>query len=521
MQDTAPSMMQDSAPSTSARAAAGAAGAAVALALSELLTGLLGAGSSLVEGIGEWVIDVSPSALTKFAIEVFGQYDKPVLVVSIVLVGLVAGAVLGVLSKHGSWIPIVGFALFGVFAAYTGASHPDISAGVAVLVAAASAVVGLLVMWRLLSLAVQSPDGEEGEAASPERRALLVGLGAVGALAVASAGVGRALLGRAKIVAAGRNEVVLPTPRLAVADAGAEASFALEGLSPIVTPNDEFYIIDTALTVPRVDLETWSLTLSGLVDRPIELRYEDLLDMPMVERYVTLCCVSNEVGGDLIGNAKWLGVPLEDLLTRAGVQQGADQIVGRSVDDFTVGFPTEVALDGREALVAVGMNGEPLPFDHGFPARIVISGLYGYVSATKWLSDIELTTWDAFDAYWIPRGWAKEGPVKTQSRIDLPRNGASLEAGPQRIAGVAWAQNKGITRVEVRAGDGPWLEAQVSEPLSKDTWVQWLLDWDAPAGNHLISVRATDATGMTQGSTYYPPRPDGAEGYHTIRVTVA
>ncbi|MFQ5968416.1 MAG: molybdopterin-dependent oxidoreductase, partial [Acidimicrobiia bacterium] len=339
--------------------------------------------------------------------------------------------------------------------------------------------------------------------------------------AVASAGVGRALLSRAKIAAAGRDEVVLPLARATVSDPSPAASFNVSGLSPIVTSNEEFYRIDTALTPPRIDLEGWSMSITGMVDRPLELTYEHLLDMPMIERYVTLCCVSNEVGGNLISNAKWLGVPLEDLLVRAGVHDGATQIVGRSVDKFTVGFPTETALDGREALVAVGMNGEPLPFEHGFPARIVVSGLYGYVSATKWLSEIELTTWEAFDAYWIPRGWSKEGPVKTQSRIDLPRSGARLNPGLNQIAGVAWAQNRGITKVEVRTGDDAWREAQVSEPLSKDTWVQWAIDWDAPPGSHLVSVRATDATGITQGATPRPPRPDGAEGYHSISVAVS
>ncbi|HEY5579476.1 MAG TPA: molybdopterin-dependent oxidoreductase, partial [Acidimicrobiia bacterium] len=288
--------------------------------------------------------------------------------------------------------------------------------------------------------------------------------------------------------------------------------------------NEDFYRIDTSLSVPRIQLDDWTVKLTGMVDRPFELTYEELLDLPMQERYVTLCCVSNEVGGDLVGNAKWMGVPLVDLLERAGVQQGATQIVGRAVDDFTVGFPTEVALDGREALVAVAMNGEPLPFEHGFPARLVVSGLYGYVSATKWLSEIELVPWDAFDAYWIPRGWSKEGPIKTQSRIDLPRTNAALPAGPHRIAGVSWAQNRGVTKVEVQFGDGsdaaPWHEVEVSEPLSKDTWIQWVYDWDAQPGNYLIRVRATDATGMTQPPGYTSPRPDGADGQHTIRVSI-
>lgn len=259
-----------------------------------------------------------------------------------------------------------------------------------------------------------------------------------------------------------------------------------------------------------------------MVDNPYQLTYADLLAMPLVEEYVTLSCVSNEVGGGLVGNARWLGVPLADLLERAGVQQGADQIVGRAVDGFTVGFPTPVAFEERRALVAVGMNGEPLPPAHGFPARLVVPGLYGYVSATKWLEEIELTTWDAFDAYWVPRGWAKEGPIKTQSRIDVPRDGQTVSGAPLVVAGVAWAPTKGITAVEVRVDDGEWTQTELSQPLSDAAWVQWTtattLD---PGSRHTLQVRATDGTGETQTPTRTPVAPDGASGWHTIGFRTA
>ena len=521
--------MDASVPSTASigeRFTAGAAGAAVALAVSELLSGLLGSGSTSVEAVGELIIDISPTAVTRFAIQVFGLYDKPALLVGIIMVSLAAGGLLGVLSSRGLWVPVLGFGLLAALGAYAGVLHPDIPGGLAVIIAGVSAAGGVVVFQRLLALSQRKiADGEDEGVAAPERRALLVGIGAVGIFLVASVGIGRTLLGRAKLAAAGRSDVVIPRARATVPPPGTGASLEVPGLTPIVTSNEDFYRIDTALSVPRVRLDDWTVKLSGMVDRPFELTYEELLDLPMQERYVTLCCVSNEVGGDLVGNAKWLGVPLVELLERAGVQEGATQIVGRSVDDFTVGFPTEVAFDGREAMVAVGMNGEPLPFEHGFPARLVVSGLYGYVSATKWLSEIELVPWDAFDAYWIPRGWSKEGPIKTQSRIDLPRTSADLPAGPHRIAGVSWAQNRGITKVEVQFGDGsdtaPWHEAEVSEPLSKDTWVQWVYDWDAQPGNYLVRVRATDASGMTQPPGYTSPRPDGADGQHTIRVSVA
>jgi DMSO/TMAO reductase YedYZ molybdopterin-dependent catalytic subunit len=321
-------------------------------------------------------------------------------------------------------------------------------------------------------------------------------------------------------MATNRADVVLPSAEAPLPAPAPGTSLNVEGISPIVTPNDSFYKIDTALSVPRVDLESWSVKISGMVDRPYELTYADLLDLPMVERFVTLSCVSNQVGGGLVGNAKWLGVPLSDILDRAGVQPGADQIVGVSVDGFTVGFPTEVAGDGREALLAVGMNGEPLPLDHGFPARLVVAGLYGYVSATKWLAEIELTTWDAFDAYWVPKGWAKEGPIKTQSRIDTPQPNARVAAESRQIAGVAWAPGRGISRVEVQVDDTGWQEAELSEPLSNDSWRQWLINWDAQPGTHRLQVRATDGNGDTQTSEQRPPRPDGATSYHTISVVV-
>ena len=241
--------------------------------------------------------------------------------------------------------------------------------------------------------------------------------------------------------------------------------------------------------------------------------------MPLVERYVTLSCVSNKVGGGLVGNALWTGVYLKDLLDMAGVESGADQIVARSIDGWTAGFPTEIAFDGRDALLAIGMNREVLPADHGFPARIVIPGLYGYVSATKWLSELELTTWDAFDGYWVPRGWAKEAPIKTQSRIDRPNRGATIATGDYTLGGVAWSPTNGIERVEVQVDDGPWTEAELSKPLSNDAWLQWMLSTDFGEGEHQVRVRATDRTGFTQTEAKVSPRPDGAEGWHTIQVT--
>lgn len=291
-------------------------------------------------------------------------------------------------------------------------------------------------------------------------------------------------------------------------------------MTPLFVANADFYRIDTALTVPRVDPTTWTLEVRGMVDRPFRLTYDELLAMPHLEADITLACVSNPVGGDLVGNARWQGVPLRALLDRAGVRPGATQLLSRSVDGFTAGFPVTTALEVTDAMVAVAMNGEPLPARHGFPARLVVPGLFGYVSATKWLSVIELTTFETEEGYWVPRGWARDGPVLTQSRIDVPRAATRLPPGRQVVAGVAWAPTRGVERVEVRVDDGPWQGARLAAALDVDTWRQWVLEWDATPGRHTLSVRASDGTGETQTARRTAVAPDGARGHHTIEVRV-
>jgi DMSO/TMAO reductase YedYZ molybdopterin-dependent catalytic subunit len=362
-------------------------------------------------------------------------------------------------------------------------------------------------------------DVTDGDVGDLGRRRLMVGLAGAAAVSVVTISVGRARLrSRAE---AQRAALDLPNPVESQPDPTSANDFGLESLSPIVIGSATFYRIDTALVVPTIDPEEWTLKVTGMVDREIELSYQDLNEMPLIERYVTLSCVSNEVGDRLVGNALWTGVPLRDILDMAGVRGGADQIVGRSVDGWTAGFPTELAYDGRDALLAIGMNRDVLPANHGFPARIVVPGLYGYVSATKWLTEIELTTWDAFDGYWIPRGWSKEGPIKTQSRIDRPKGRSSIAAGEYAIAGVAWAPNVGIAGVEVQVDDQAWSEAELSVPLSNDAWVQWRFDADLEPGDHVVRVRATDATGETQGEARVGVRPNGAEGWHTVEFSVS
>lgn len=298
------------------------------------------------------------------------------------------------------------------------------------------------------------------------------------------------------------------------------AAATLSPVTPFITPNNEFYLIDTALSLPRINLDSWKVQIGGRVDAPFSLSYNDLLARPQVERVVTIACVSNEVGGNLIGNAVWQGVLLADLLNEAGVQSDAQQVFSTSVDGWNCGFPIEVAMDGRDAMIAIGMNGQPLPPRHGFPARLIVPGVYGYVSATKWLSKIELTTWDEAVGYWVPRGWSRDAPVKTQSRIDVPRRDDSVVAGPTPIAGIAWAQHRGIAKVEVRVDGGDWHEATLATDVTNDTWRQWLYQWDATSGEHTIQVRATDNDGQTQTEEVARPDPDGATGWHTRTIQV-
>ena len=350
------------------------------------------------------------------------------------------------------------------------------------------------------------------------RRFLLVSAGLVAFAGFAAAG-GRALRERFSAVQS-RRELVLPAAVEPLAPLAARHGVDVEGMTPFRTSNADFYRIDTALTVPQVPVESWTLGVKGMVDEELTLTFDELCALGLVEADVTMTCVSNRVGGDLVGNARWLGVPVQRLLDEAGVDPAADKLVGRSVDGYPCGFPVSAVGDGRTCLVAVGMNGEPLPLEHGFPARLITAGLYGYVSATKWLSEIELTTFDDFEAYWVPRGYAQEAPIKTQCRIDVPRTGTAVPAGEQYIAGVAWAQTRGIAKVEVKVDDGPWQEAELAPELSAETWRQWRLRWNPRPGSARILCRATDADGELMPEERSEPLPDGATGWQSKLVIV-
>ncbi len=506
-------------PSRARAALAGVVAVGLALGVSELIAGLFSSVPSLIVSIGDVIVDFSPDRLVKLSIELLGTNDKPALLTGIVITALLIGALVGVLAVRRPWIGVTGFAVFGVLGALAGIRDPLAPNVGAVINALIATGVGIGSLFWLLGMLEQDTPAGDTAPDSPDRRSFFTVAIALGGLAALSGVAGR-WLGSRSAVEAARSGIVLGTGVTEEPVVSGLSTAAYPGLSPLYTPNEDFYRIDTALITPQVMPESWKLSFTGMVDDPFELTYDELLARDMVEQTITLCCVSNKVGGDLVGNARWLGVPLQELLNEAGVQAGATQVVGRSVDGFTVGFPTAVLEGGRPALVAVGMNGEPLPAAHGFPARLVVSGLYGYVSATKWLTEVELTTLDAFDAYWIPRGWAKEGPVKTQSRIDTPHDGRNVAAGMVPIAGVAWAQSRGISRVEVQVDDAAWAEAELGEGITEHAWRQWVFPWEATPGTHTLRVRATDATGETQTAVEQGARPDGATGYHTINVDV-
>lgn len=503
-----------------ARAAvSGLIAAGVALGAGELVSGLVQTWASPVRAVAEVVIDRSPSSVTRFGIETFGTNDKLALIVGIVVILALLAPVVGIVARRR---PIVGdgaFAVLGLVGVWASTQGEGLAAG---LPSVAAATAGAVTLRVLLAAARTSEAADEATddapAGVPDRRRFLVGAAAftaVGAVAVAS---GRALRDRFS-AAASRAALVLPGARQPLPEAAPATSLEVDGLTPLYTPNDDFYRIDTALSVPQVPVEGWTLKVSGMVDRPFEVDFDELTDLGLVEADITLTCVSNPVGGDLVDNARWLGVPLRRLLDEAGVQDDADQIVGRSVDGYTCGFPVEAAYD-RMALVAVGMNGEPLPLQHGFPARLVTPGLYGYISATKWLEEIELTRFDEFEQYWVPRGYAEEAPIKTQARIDVPRAGQQIDPGDTVVAGVAWAQTRGIEKVEVQIDDGPWQTAELAQALNEDTWRQWRLPTRFDPGAHRIAVRATDGTGEVQTEERAPLLPDGASGWQSRLVQV-
>ena len=500
----------------------GVVSAAAFLAAAELTALLVARDGSPILAVGAFVIDIVPQPFKEFAIATFGEYDKIALLVGLALAVVVAAAIAGVLQYVRPPLGVVALGIAGALSAaaiVTRAGATPLSALPPVVGAVVGAVV-LSFLARRLGAWRADLARLDSERVGVDRRRffVLAGVAAASALVV---GVGaRVVNATSSSIAAIRKALRLPAAgSTVVVPAGAELD--IPGISPLFTPNRDFYRVDTALTVPEVDPSTWRLVIDGMVGRRVELSFDELVGMGLDEYAITLTCVSNEVGGDLLGTAKWLGVPVREVLRQAAPKAGADMVLSRSVDGFTASTPLESLTDeGLDAILAVGMNGEPLPLEHGFPVRMVVPGLYGYVSATKWLTELRVTTFAADEAYWTPRGYSARAPIKLSSRIDTPRLDRAIGSGPTKIAGVAWAQPVGVERVEVQIDDGDWQVATLSTPVNGATWVQWYVDWDATPGTHYVAVRATDRTGKRQVEERAPIAPDGATGWQRTLLRV-
>jgi DMSO/TMAO reductase YedYZ molybdopterin-dependent catalytic subunit len=500
---------------------AGVAAAAVALGITQLLAVFVGPQADSRTSVGSAVIDLTPGPVKEWAITTFGTADKLVLSVLVLAVIAVVAAVAGSLERRRVPIGSAAIVLAGVAGCAAVLSRADATI-VDIVPTVVGTVCGVAVMRVLTSgrLTDEPDESAEADVPDPGRRLSLVTLGLLAGGALT--GVVGVVLARAKSSVAGdRDAFALPAVDVAAPPIPPTVQPKDVALPSFVTKNDDFYRIDTALTVPQLSRADWALKIHGMVDNEITYRFDDLARFDVVEKVVTLTCVSNPVGGDLISNASWTGYRVRDLLAEAGVHSDADMVLSMSSDGFTAGTPIGALTDGRDSLLAIGMNGQPLPTDHGYPARLVVPGLYGYVSATKWVVDLEVTRFDEAEAYWTRHGWSARGPIKTESRVDVPRNGEVVARGPVTFGGVAWAQNRGVKAVEVRIDDGPWQQARLGTGYSNDTWRLWSFPWQAKAtGSHTITVRATDNTGAVQTEQWADPVPDGASGWHSVDFTV-
>lgn len=494
----------------SARMGAGVAAVAVALGVTQLLAAFFSPAADARTAVGTAVINLTPGPAKEWAIQTFGTADKLFLSVMVLLVIGVLAAVTAIWER--SRVPLGSLAILAAGVAgcaavlsVTGARLPDV---IPTLVGTA---LGIVVLRGLTGSGSNDTDTDR-------RRSLLTGV-ALGAGALSGV-LGVVVNRRLKSVSGDREAFALPEVASPAPAIPPDVEPRAAGLPSFITGNADFYRIDTALSVPQLSRTDWKLRIHGMVEEEITYTFDDLDRFEPVEKAVTLMCVSNPVGGELIGNAMWTGYRIRDLLRASGIRPDADMVLSTSVDGFTVGTPVEALTDDRDSLLAIGMNGVPLPVEHGYPARLVVPGLYGFVSATKWVVDLELTRFDRAEAYWTKLGWSAQAPIKTGSRIDVPRNGARLTAGPVTLGGVAWAQHRGIKAVEVRIDDGPWQSAQLGAAYSKDTWRLWTFDWQATPGPHAITVRATDSRGAVQTGDPASPIPDGATGWASISVDV-
>ena len=526
------------------KALVGMVSAALALAFGELVASATNKTTSLVLAVGELIVDITPGGVVRTSIETIGNSQKVLLLTAITILSILFGGILGLLSRKYPEVSYSLFILFGVFGGWTLNRDPLTSTVAALSLSALATLIGVSTFFLLNNLLDHSVslNFEDPRHRYANRRQFINWATGISVAAGTMTGVGRVLL-KDDTIQSIRENIVLPDVEennelLKSAGQISETSpidattfqektdvltFSemneIEGISPYITSNNNFYRIDTALRVPTIEPVNWNLTIDGLVDNPYELSYEEILEMDLVKKDVTLTCVSNEIGGPLVGNAVWTGVPLSEIISRSNPATTAEQVMCHSVDGFTAGFPIENIFDGRTALLAVGMNGTPLPVIHGFPARLVVAGLYGYVSAVKWLKRIEICTWEENNGYWIPRGWSKKAPIKIASRIDVPRE-RRINAGVNAIAGVAWAPLSGVETVEISFNSAPWQECNLGISLSGESWTQWAYKWDAAPGKYEIRVRATDSNGVIQSSNVVATAPNGAEGFDQISVRV-
>src|SRR5271163_3115108 len=543
-------------PSALAGAAVGVLTAAVAMGVGQLVAGLTVAQASPVLAVGQAAIDLTPLPVKDFAISTFGANDKNALLAGILVILAAFAAVIGILAVRRLALGLAGLGVFACIGLAAALTRPTATAAY-VIPTLVGAAAGAFALTRLVRAAhgldsrpsrstaartsaselkppdlpgpaevtpassftyLPSPD-DRGASRGPARRRFLTTSGLAVVTAAAGALVGRELITRHNVSAA-RAALRFPKPTVAAPPLPPGSNLNIPGLSSFITPDGSFYRVDTALLLPEVDPATWQLRIHGMVQREVTLTFDQLLRRPLIEDYVTLTCVSDPVGGPYVGNALWLGASLADLIRQARPLGGADQLLCTSVDGFTSGTPLQIVLDGRDALLTVAMNGQALPVEHGFPARMVVPGLYGYVSACKWVTDIEVTTFASAYAYWATRGWSQQAPIKTESRIDVPAGNSTIAPGRTPVAGVAWAQHKGVAAVEVRVDTGPWQQARLAAVPDIDTWRQWVWEWDATPGTHVLEARATDATGYTQTAVQAQPPPNGASGYPSAAVVV-
>jgi DMSO/TMAO reductase YedYZ molybdopterin-dependent catalytic subunit len=547
---------------------AGVLAGAVAVGVGQLVAAVVAPDSSPVVAVGEASIGLTPPPVKNFAISSFGSNDKTVLLFGIGVVLTLFAALIGQEAVRRLWRGMIGLAAFIAIGLAAALTRPTASPGwaAATLIGGAAAAVTLRLLVRRVprtavppsrtarppSGAVEpprdaglAPGGAQVSAtdspgaprpyvpepyrpsrpvrpvdSAPERRSFLIGSSAAAGTA-AVAYLGGRLLGERSSVAQAQRSLRIPAPVHPAPPLPAGSNLRIPGLSSFITPNGSFYRVDTAIVIPEVAPESWQLRVHGMVARELTISFDELIRRPLTAEYITLTCVSNPVAGPYVGNALWLGASVASLLRQAGVRAGADQLLCTSVDGFTSGTPLQTVMDGRDAMLAVAMNGTALPVEHGFPVRMVVPGLYGYVSACKWITDIEVTTYQQNVAYWAQRGWDQQAPIKTECRIDVPTGNFPLKPGRTAVAGVAWAQHKGIAAVEVRVDNGPWHEARLAAVPDIDCWRQWVWDWEATSGTHVIEARATDATGYTQTPLQAPPEPNGASGYPGVSVSVS